>query len=194
MKRKAGNRTLKVFRAYQTNESVLRGFLWKFVNTQHDIEDICQETVTRALEAERSRVIRDPRAFLFGIARNVVRKRLDKQSRSLIDFVEDFSSDQFESSEPLPDKELDDRQQMMMFADAVATLPRQCQRVFIMKKVYGFSHKEIAAKLGISISTVEKHAAAGLKRCMDEIERQQERQHGMTAVGPGSVSMGNRGS
>jgi RNA polymerase sigma-70 factor (ECF subfamily) len=153
---------------------VLKGFLRRFVSSDHDIEDICQETVTRALEAERSREIKEPRAFLFGVARNVVRKRLDKQSRSLIDFVDDFSSDHFESGEPSIEQHLDGRQRMLMFTASVATLPRQCQRVFILKKVYGYSHKEIAAKLEISVSTVEKHAAAGLKRCMDEMEKRQE--------------------
>lgn len=153
---------------------MLKGFLRRFVSNDHDIEDICQETVTRALEAERSREIKEPRAFLFGVARNVVRKRLDKQSRSLIDFVGDFSADYVESDEPSLEQQLDERQRMLIFMESVATLPRQCQRVFVLKKVYGYRHKEIAAKLGISISTVEKHAAAGLKRCMDEMEKRRQ--------------------
>lgn len=33
------------------------------------------------------------------------------------------------------------------------------------EKVYGYSHNEIASRLGISISTTEKHVATGLKRC-----------------------------
>ncbi len=152
---------------------MLKGFLRRFVSSDQDIEDICQETVTRALEAERTREIREPRAFLFGVARNVVRKQLDRQSRSLIDFVGDFSSDFTESGEPSIEQHLDSRQQMLLFTASVATLPPQCQRVFILKKVFGYSHKEIAAKLEISVSTVEKHAAAGLKRCMDEMEKRQ---------------------
>ena len=40
-----------------------------------------------------------------------------------------------------------------------------------MKKVYGYSHKEIAGKLDISVSTVEKHVATGLKRCSEEVMR-----------------------
>jgi DNA-directed RNA polymerase specialized sigma24 family protein len=40
-----------------------------------------------------------------------------------------------------------------------------------MKKAYGYSHKEIAAQLGISTSTVEKHVAAGLKRCSEYMQK-----------------------
>lgn len=59
---------------------------------------------------------------------------------------------------------------MMRFAESVLKLPPQCQRVFIMKRVYGYSHGEISAKLGISISTIEKHAATAMKRCLDDLE------------------------
>jgi len=171
VKRVSDKGKLGILDAYLSSKSVLKGFLGRFVSGEHDIEDICQETVTRALEAERVRDITEPRAFLFGIARNVVRKRLDKQSRSLVDFVEDFSPDSYESGEPAVEQHIDDRRRMMLFLEAVATLPKQCQRVFIMKKVFGYRHKEIAARLKISVSTVEKHAATGLNRCSDEFEK-----------------------
>jgi RNA polymerase sigma-70 factor (ECF subfamily) len=58
---------------------------------------------------------------------------------------------------------------MILFWQAVATLPPQCQKVFVMCRVLGQSHKEIAARLGISTSTVEKHVAAGFKRCSDHL-------------------------
>ena len=40
-------------------------------------------------------------------------------------------------------------------------------RVFILKKVYGLPQKEIAARLNISESTVEKQAAKGLFVCAE---------------------------
>ena len=60
---------------------------------------------------------------------------------------------------------------MMVFWEAVTTLPPQCQKVFVLKRVYGYSHKEISKKMKISVSTVEKHAASGLKRCSEFMER-----------------------
>ena len=161
----------RVFRKFQENETSIRKFVRRFSSNVHDIEDICQETILRALEAEKSREIREPRAFLFGVAKNIVRKKLDKDSKSLIDFIEDFTPQGYISNGPTIEECIDDRQRMVLFAEAVATLPRQCQRVFVLKKVYGYSHKEIAKKLGISISTIEKHAAAGLKRCSKYMQK-----------------------
>ena len=50
-------------------------------------------------------------------------------------------------------------------------LPVQCRRVFVLKKVYSYSQKEIAEELGISEKSVEKHMALGLQRCRDYMER-----------------------
>jgi RNA polymerase sigma-70 factor (ECF subfamily) len=51
------------------------------------------------------------------------------------------------------------------FCEAIRQLPVQCRRVFVLKKVYGYSQKEIAKEMNLSESTVEKHIAVGFKRC-----------------------------
>jgi RNA polymerase sigma-70 factor (ECF subfamily) len=181
-KRRTLSEASPVFRMFQANESLLRKFLRRFTASRHDIEDICQETILRAIEVEKTRGVHEPRAFLFAVAKNIVRNQLDKQSRSLIDFIEDFVPEEYISNEPLVEDVLDERQKMIWFAEAVATLPRQCQRVFMMKKVHGCSHKEIASQLGISISTVEKHVAAGLKRCTDYLQKRMEPRANMHTV------------
>ena len=141
------------------------------MSNMHDIEDVCQETILRALEAERSREIHDPRAFLFGVTKNIVRKKLDKESRTVIDFIVDFTPQEYVDNKPSVEECIDSRQKMHIFTEAVSTLPQQCQRVFVLKKVYGYSHKEIAGQLNISTSTVEKHVATGLKRCDDYMQK-----------------------
>jgi RNA polymerase sigma-70 factor (ECF subfamily) len=52
------------------------------------------------------------------------------------------------------------------FCEAIRQLPAQCRKVFVLKKVYGYSQKEIAKSMNISESTVEKHISSGTKRCM----------------------------
>lgn len=160
-----------VFRVFRRNESAIRKFLWRYVSSHHEIEDITQETILRALQAEKSRDIHEPRAFLFGIAKNIARKELHKKSQNLIDFIEDFDQQQDFSYDVNAEEDLDARRRLLVFWEAVASLPPQCQRVFVLKKVYGYSHKEIASRLNISVSTVEKHAAAGLRRCSDYMEK-----------------------
>lgn len=162
-----------IFDVFLENELKIKRFLRRYYSNSHDIDDISQETILRALHAEKNRVIREPRAFLFGVAKNIARKSLEKKSKSLIDFIEDFGDKEYLSCEPSMDEYLDGKRKMLVFWDAVSGLPPQCQKVFVLKKVHGYSHKEIAKTLEISISTVEKHAAMGLKRCSEYMELHQ---------------------
>lgn len=166
-------RVLSVFLEHQAG---LKRFLRRIAPASLDVEDISQETILRALQAEREREILEPRAYLFVIARNIVRDALDKKTRSVIDFIEDFSPETLFSNEPPVEEQVESRQRLLLFLEAVATLPEQCQQVFVLKKVYGYSHREISRKLRISVSTTEKHVATGLKRCSEFIERHEASQ------------------
>jgi len=53
----------------------------------------------------------------------------------------------------------------------VSELPIQCRRVFVLRKVYGYSQAEIAQELGISVSTVESHIATGMHRVRQWMKR-----------------------
>ena len=160
-----------IFSVFREQEAALRRFVHRLSSSGSDVDDITQETILRALQAERERDIHQPKAYLYTIARNVVRDAIDKKSRSVIDFIEDFAPETVSSNEPLVEDQVDGRQRMLLFWEAVATLPEQCQQVFVLKKVYGYSHAEISRKLGISVSTTEKHVAAGLRRCGDFLDR-----------------------
>lgn len=162
-----------IFDVFLENEIKIKRFLRRYFSNTHDIDDISQETILRALHAEKNREIREPRAFLFGVAKNIARKSLEKKSKSLIEFIEDFGEKEYLSNEPSVDECLEGERKMLVFWEAVSGLPAQCQKVFVLKKVHGYSHKDIAKILEISISTVEKHAAMGLKRCSEYMELHQ---------------------
>ncbi len=54
--------------AFVDSEPVLRKFMRRFTSNHHDIEDYTQETILRALKAEKNNnEIDEPRAYLFGI-------------------------------------------------------------------------------------------------------------------------------
>jgi len=163
----------RIVEAFLANQATLQAFLRRYVSSRNDIEEMTQEVAARALQAAQKRDIEEPRGFLFGIAKNVARKELDRKSRNLVDLIEDLAGQEHVSNEPPIDEALDSRRRLAVFWEAVSTLPPQCQKGFVLKKVYGLSHKEIASRLNISVSTVEKHVAAGLKRCSDYMDKKE---------------------
>ena len=178
--------------AFQATESAIRRYLRRFVSNSDQIDDICQEAVARALEAASKKSIEDPKAFLFGVARKVMLKEIERRSRSLVDFVDEVAaSDEIAVSRSL-ESELETGQDLAQLAEIVSCLPPQCQRVFLMKKAYGYSHKEIASKLDISVSTVEKHVALGVKKSLDMWEQKQQEESAAGAVTLPRIGMEDR--
>ena len=169
----SGTSNSKIFGVFQANKGLIASVLRRFRLSQIDIADFTQETILRALEAEKRTQINEPKRFLVGIAKNVARAELERRSKMTTSLLDDFDPDSYVSDEPAVDDAVDARGRMRAFGAAVAALPPQCQRVFLLKHVYGASHKEIADKLDIALSTVEKHVALGLKRCREEMLKQQ---------------------
>ena len=54
---------------------------------------------------------------------------------------------------------------LQVHCDAVATLSPQVRKAYLLRKVHGLSHKEIAAHEGIAVSTVEKHLMKATEVC-----------------------------
>ena len=54
---------------------------------------------------------------------------------------------------------------------SIAALPPKCQTAFVMRKVHGFSQREIAARMGVSEGTVEKHISRGIAQLMATFAR-----------------------
>ena len=145
--------------------SSLMRYISRFIHQPQDIEDIVHETFLRTYAAEISTQIQSPRAFLFKTAKNLALKHLDKCSVRLTDYVGDLDALEVSMDELSTEARVESHERFIAFCRAVRTLPLQCRRAFILRKVYGLTHKEVAEQLDISVSTVEKHLAQGIIRC-----------------------------
>jgi len=136
-----------------------------------DVEDILQEAFVRSYEAEARTPIRDARAFLLRTATNLALNHVTRAAYRTTDALDDVEeSATADAQGSSPEQLVDADQRFGAFCRAVGSLPEQCRRVFVMKKVYGLSQDEIATRLGISPSTVEKHIARGLLLCRERLQ------------------------
>lgn len=157
-----------VYEAYTRHGSSLKRFIGRFMRSSSDIEDIAQEAFLRAYSVERSRSIEQPKSFLFRIAKHLALSQLTRKSRQITGFIEDSDDSdviQAEHSAHSAEEEISARQMLGLHCEAVAELSHQCRQVYLLRKVHGFSHKEIAKHLGIAVSTVEKHLMKAIEQC-----------------------------
>ena len=160
--------------AFVASRAALTRYVATFFAQREDIEDTLQQAYTEALTSvtEKGVVIESPKAYLFRVARNIA---LNRKKRQQIVFIENVGivddsivSSWQEAADDLADRQYS-RDKLLAFNDAVAKLPPQCRRVFVMQRFDGLTYKEIARELRISTSTVEKHLQKALRRCADHL-------------------------
>ena len=151
------------------HKRTLIAYMAKYFLRPEDVEDILQETYVRTLEASLKTTISSPRSYLFITARNLIFRQLKKQSKQVTKEIDDLDHEYLTSRDVPADIKYDDKQKMKTFITAAQSLPPQCKRVFLMRKLYGMSHRDISKELGISTSTVERHISNAIKRCRQEM-------------------------
>ncbi len=133
-----------------------------------EVEDIVQETYVRLCQVGRLEHVRHPKSYLLRTARNIAIDSIKRAEYRLSDAWDENSHDPLGAADGTRD-ELFERaassEEFGRFCEAVRQLPVQARRVFVLKKVYGYSQREIASELGLAQSTVEKHVALAMRRC-----------------------------
>lgn len=135
-----------------------------------EIEDIIQETYVRACQASRQATIRKPQAYLFQVARNLALDHVKRAEARLLVSEEEVCEGAASEVAKLHDATLArvvSNDDFSEFCEAVRRLPQQQRRAFVLKKVYGYTQREIASEMQLSEKTVERHIALGMARCME---------------------------
>lgn len=155
--------------AFLRHREGLRRFIARLVIRPEDVDDILQETFLNAFGVRDINAIESPRFYLYAVARRTAYRELKRQSARIARSIEEAAE---HGEEPADGIVVDDavyaRMHFEALAGVVADLPVQCRRVFILRKIFGYSHKEISVSMGISISTVEKHLGRAMMRCMQD--------------------------
>lgn len=148
------------------HERALRG--WLHARTAGgEVDDIVQETYAILAALPAVAQIHNPRAYMFQVAQTVVLQRLRRAAIVRIDAVEEIERLGILDDEPSPEQLVSDRQELRHVAMLIAQLPPKCREAFLLRKVEGLSQRDIAARMGVSEGTVEKHIAKGVRLLMD---------------------------
>ena len=126
--------------------------------------DVTQEAFLRLLDRKHGEPVEQPRAFLY---RTAVNLSIDLHRRGRVRRSEELEALDREGclDERCPQEEASRQQQLQMLQRALAELPEACRHAFLLRKVDGCSHAEIAQCMGISRDMVEKHIVNAMKHC-----------------------------
>lgn len=167
----AETRKLNFSRIYSLYFPKLVRFACEYVVSSEDAENIVQDLFLFLWEhPELTQTLNNINAYLFTLIKN-----------RCIDFLRHkvLTDNRKDSIDNVQNKEL----QLKMYAlqqfdenllsindietllnNAINNLPEKCREIFILSRMNGLKHKDIAEKMDLSVNTVENHIALAIKK------------------------------
>jgi RNA polymerase sigma-70 factor (ECF subfamily) len=162
--------TSELLAAYLATADDLKRFLAVRLRSLAAAEDLLQDLYVKVAAWPPDAQIGNPSALLYRMASNLMLDQMRTERRTAArdaawtDLHTTRVGGEPVSEEASGERIASDRQRAAELARAIDTLPSQTRAAFVMHKLDGFSHAEIAQRLGISRKTVEKQVSAGLRR------------------------------
>ncbi|MBA4790094.1 MAG: RNA polymerase sigma factor [Rhizobiales bacterium] len=147
-----------VFSAHGTE---LKSYLQHRLGDGHMASDLVQDTFVNVLERPETR-IHDIRAYLYAVARNLLINHRKQEKRRLTQAFAPEVFAQMAADQPSPEDVVDSRLQLERVYALVQELPPRTQQIFALNRIDGLTHAEVAQRLGISESSVQKHLAVAI--------------------------------
>lgn len=148
-------------------ESALMHYLRSNWRKPDDLLDMKQDVYLRVLEAAMEHKPQATKPFLFTVARNIVIDRFRRERIVPIEGVADLESIDVASQDPGPDRRAIARDELRHLQVSLDKLPPRAREALLLKQVEGLSRKEIAQRMGILESTVNRHLYDAMNLLID---------------------------
>ena len=137
----------------------LHGFLLRRLRGRAEsADDVRQEIYLRMLRLRNTELVREPRAYLYRVARNVLHDKLLLGERERVTFDSDASGGITEDETARVDNARD-------LECVLSQLPPLYRAILLLRTAQGLSYNEIAQALEISVHTVKKYMHSALVQC-----------------------------
>lgn len=127
-----------------------------------EIDDVVQEAYAILAALDSVDHIRNPRTYLFEVAKSVILQSVRRARVVTIDSLVGADVLEVPDTAPSPESVAADRQELSRVSTAIGTLPQRCREVLLLRRLQGLSQRDVAQELGIAESTVEKHMIKAL--------------------------------
>ncbi len=146
----------------------LYGFSFSLLKNHEDSKEIVQEAFIRIWE-KRNNIdsSKSFKSYLFQISYNLIIDQLRYRLKD--NEFREFLAGYFESEKIELETRIDCETIEKKVKIALEELPEKRRRIFVLSREAGLSHKEIAAKLGISVKTVENQITLSLRHIRQKL-------------------------
>ena len=147
---------------YRATLTPLRRYLARMLGSTTEAQDVAHDAYVRVYPKVQDESARNPEAVLYTTARRLALNKIKR--RGIAPFAAgEPRLENAASAAPGVVQQVMARQELQQLEIALGQLPPGCRTVLLLRKIEFLSHAEIAGRLGISISTVEKQHARALR-------------------------------
>ena len=154
----------------------LERFLQRKLQNPADAAEVAQEAYIRIYRLQHPEQLENARAFLFQVASNLAVDQLRRRSlhfRYLKSEVREVGEGEMPDTGTdtlSPEQIVSSREKLARIMRVVDALPEKCRQAFLLHRHSGLSYTQIAAEMGVSVSSVEKYILQALKQCRQELD------------------------
>ena len=140
---------------YTDHHHWLHAWLRRKLGCSHRAADLAHDTFLRLLNREEPIAIQEPRAFLTTVAQRVLANHWRREHLEQA-YLEALAL-QPEALAPSPEERHAILTTLSEIDALLATLPDEVRRAFLLSQLDGLNQPQIAAQLGVSVTTVKRY-------------------------------------
>jgi RNA polymerase sigma factor (sigma-70 family) len=166
-----GNKAF-VERLFAKNRDALQAFFYRRIRTKSDAADLAQEVYLRMLRVSDTDAVRNPDAYLYTVASNLLKENsvVDRRQAAATDL--DAAEVELQLSDwPALAASIDLTVRVARLKEVLRQLQPKCCAAVVLQYRYQLSYEEIAERLEVSPRMVKKYLAQGLGHCRRRMAR-----------------------
>lgn len=132
-------------------------------HNEADVADIVQESFLRLSEYQERETVTNPRAFLFQTAANLLVDQHRRRATRERYLEPDGTLESLGEERPSLEGRWEAQEALEHFCELLERLPEVRRHAFVLFRIEGLSHREIAARLGISVRSSERHVVQAMQ-------------------------------
>jgi len=154
-------------RLFVEHRARLSRFIRRRIRAKSNAPDLVQEAYVRFLKVKDTEAIRNPVAYLYTVASNLLKEHgiRERNEVSHLPFFDEGSVQMRLGELRSLEAELEEEQMMERLDSTIETLPRHIHKAMVLKYRDGLRYDEIAAVMHKSPSMVKKYLAHGIALC-----------------------------